>query len=201
MGDIGEHGFGISGRNSIPWDGGSLRDSLRTAFTSAKHLVSSNNTLDRLFTAKNITRIGGLNIIWTGNLANHLQVSTNNPLFPAAFLEETLRTLALLFPQNDPKTRHWIATVLPTDTAKSLDPMMLKCGSLRSQDRRFGAFHFWHDRLVILKQVFDDAKPQSLSQWWWDRRNSVQWYTFWVAALVFLFTIFFGVVQSIEGDL
>jgi len=55
--------------------------------------------------------------------------------------------------------------------------------------------------VVILKQVFDESRPSTLLQWWNDRRNGVQWYTFWVAILVLLFTMFFGMVQSIEGAL
>jgi len=40
-----------------------------------------------------------------------------------------------------------------------------------------------------------------LSQWWYDRRNTVQFYTFWVAILVFVMTMLFGVVQGVEGAL
>lgn len=54
---------------------------------------------------------------------------------------------------------------------------------------------------MILKQAFDESGPRGLRQWWSDRRNSVQWYTFWVAVLVFAMTLFFGLVQSIEGAL
>jgi hypothetical protein len=62
-------------------------------------------------------------------------------------------------------------------------------------------FDYWHDRLVILKQVFDEAEPSNIRQWWNDRRKRVQWYTFWVAALVLGLTVFFGVIQSVEGAL
>jgi hypothetical protein len=72
---------------------------------------------------------------------------------------------------------------------------------LRTRQRRLENFVFWRDRLVILKQAFDEAQPKALSQWWYDRRNGVQWYTFWVAILVFVTAIFFGVVQSVEGAL
>jgi hypothetical protein len=62
-------------------------------------------------------------------------------------------------------------------------------------------FIYWHDRLVVLKQVFDEATPRTLLQWWYDRRNGVQWYTFWVAIVVLALTLFFGLVQSVEGAL
>jgi ABC-type Fe3+ transport system permease subunit len=54
---------------------------------------------------------------------------------------------------------------------------------------------------VVLKEAFDEAEPRSLSQLWFDRRVRVQWYTLWVAVLVFVLTIFFGLVQSVEGAL
>jgi len=81
-----------------------------------------------------------------------------------------------------------------------VDPRLTLCGSLQVEDRQIERFVFWRDRLVVLKQAFDDATPKTISQWRHDRRNSsVQWYTFWVPVLVFLVTTFLGVIQSIEG--
>jgi hypothetical protein len=53
--------------------------------------------------------------------------------------------------------------------------------------------------MVILKQAFDDSEPRTVSQWWYDDRKRVQWYTFWVAALVLILTIVFGVTQTVSG--
>jgi hypothetical protein len=119
-------------------------------------------------------------------------------IFPPGFVEETLRTLSLLLPQNDKRTQAWIGTQIEDH---GLDPLLAECGSLGTHERRFENFNYWNDRLVILKQALDESRPRTLSQWWFDRRNGVQWYTFWVAILVFLVTIFFGLVQSIEGAL
>ena len=125
-------------------------------------------------------------------------LSFTNPIFPDLFIDETLRTIALLFPQNDGKSRRWLRGQI---SKQSLDPSIAQCGNLRAQNRRFAQFCFWHDRLIILKQAFDESKPRELTHWWNDQRNSVQWYTFWVAILVFVMTLFFGLVQSIEGAL
>ena len=38
-----------------------------------------------------------------------------------------------------------------------------------------------------------------MSSWWYDDRRKVQWYTFWIAALVLLLTIIFGLIQSVSG--
>lgn len=54
---------------------------------------------------------------------------------------------------------------------------------------------------MILKQAFDESQPRDLSQWWFDRRNGVQWYTFWVAILLFVLALFFGVAQCVESAL
>jgi hypothetical protein len=54
---------------------------------------------------------------------------------------------------------------------------------------------------VILKQVFDDTEPSPVKQWWKDRRKRVQWYTFWVAAMVLGLTVLFRLVQCVEGGL
>jgi hypothetical protein len=53
----------------------------------------------------------------------------------------------------------------------------------------------------MLKQAFDEATPMKMSQWWHDRRNGYQWYTLWVAVFVLFLTVFFGMVQSVEGAL
>jgi hypothetical protein len=82
-----------------------------------------------------------------------------------------------------------------------LDPNIVRCSAPRAHERRFEEFYFWHDRLVILKQAYDESSPRELTRWWNDRRNPVQWYTFWIAIMVFATTVFFGLVQSVEGGL
>lgn len=119
-------------------------------------------------------------------------------MLPESLLEETLRTLSLLFPQSDPTIRKWFRHSL---SALFFDPQLITCGHLKTDDRQIEKFVYWHDRLVVLKQVFDEATPQNISQWWHDRRNGVQWYTFWVAILVLTLTLFFGFIQSVEGAL
>lgn len=82
-----------------------------------------------------------------------------------------------------------------------LDCEAIQCPRLRSEDRRIDTFYYWRERLCILKQLYDDAEPSTLTQWWFDRRKGPQWYTFWVAVAVLILTIFFGIIQSIEGAL
>jgi hypothetical protein len=140
----------------------------------------------------------------------HVKISTKSQsltscssnIFPEGLLEETLDTLALLFPTSDKKIESWYRKISRLAPAPLLlDQKVTRCGQLRLEKRRVEHFKFWHDRLVILKQEFDHSRPSTLSQWWVDRRNSVQWYTFWVAVFVIFLTIFFGLVQSVLSAL
>ena len=113
-------------------------------------------------------------------------------------MRETLLTLTLLFPQKDASSRNWHKTLLNSGV---VDHRLFSSSPLRTVDRQISNFHFWRDRMVILKQRFDEAEPGTVSQWWYDRRKGVQWYTFWIAAIVLVLTVFFGLVQCIEGAL
>lgn len=105
-----------------------------------------------------------------------------------------MKTLALFFPQLDSDI-----TALFRDCSRSLslDKEMIKCGRLRSADRQIERFKCWHDRLVAVKQLYDETRPRTISQLWYDNRNGIQWLTFWIAVCVLLFTV----AQLIEGAL
>jgi len=114
-------------------------------------------------------------------------------------IEETLRTLSLLFPPHDNETIYWFKK-LPKEL--SLDIEATRCKHLKAADRQIAQFSYWQERLIILKEVFDESEPKSVKQWWRDRRKPVQWYNFWLAiALIAGLTMIFGVIQSIEGAL
>jgi hypothetical protein len=215
-----------TGRTKLQWTNGSPRSFLLNQFKHSELLHDISVKFEKTFTARNIEHIAGIGIYWTDNLADHLRMLDAEdktvaifhhasflkyqaspvfpPFFPALYptglIEETLQTLALLFPQHDKETKTWLQSPSKKNSYR-IDEQLLKCGRLRLDDRQKNNFHFWHDRLVILKQAYDESRPATLSQWWHDRRNTVQWYTFWVAIVVLLLTIFFGLVQSIEGAL
>jgi len=108
-----------------------------------------------------------------------------------------------LFPSGDLAGGRWLEAQGGANEGDVVPSSLVnvKLGTPRAHDRRFERFTFWHDRLVIIKQAFDEASPRDWRQWWSDRRNSVQWYTFWVAIWVFVTAFVFGVVQSVEGGL
>lgn len=127
-----------------------------------------------------------------------LTLLSRDCLLPAGLTNETLQTFALLFPSGDPEIRKWLSK---DPEFASLDKCLVQCGQLTTDNRQIERFSFWRDRLVTLKQVFDEVQPKTLRQWWFDRRNGVQWYTFWVAVVVLVLTVFFGFIQSVEGGL
>jgi hypothetical protein len=113
----------------------------------------------------------------------------SNDIFPEGFVLETLKTLALLFPP-DTSSRRWYRK---QEDPNDLDPALFSCGSA---SRQIEEYQYWHDRLVILKEEFDSSSPTSIWGLWNDRRTGIQWYALW---LVLILTIFFGLIQSIEG--
>lgn len=133
-------------------------------------------------------------------------------MFPDGFVDETIRTLALLFPQavfsptrrlaiTRGSQRKWFQSLLQRHKDIVIDSRLALCGNLNAEARQIDCFHFWRDRLVILKQAFDEAKPRTFYQWWHDGRDGVQWSTFWVAILVLVITTFLGIIQCVEGAL
>lgn len=65
------------GQVSRSWTHGSLKDFIDSTFPSTKEL-SDNVKLERLFTARNIEWIADIQVIWTSNLADHLQLEDDD---------------------------------------------------------------------------------------------------------------------------
>ncbi|KAK0117887.1 hypothetical protein ONS95_012206 [Cadophora gregata] len=209
----------LSGGTKLNWKDGSVHDLVKREFP-VQNSMKEPVKLERIFNARNLERIAGVEVRWTSNLADHLRMRDDDKaveifhyatflklqqdqsILPSPLVDETLRTLALLLPEHDKDIERWFSS----DEAKlqkrrklPLDPLARECGQLKVEERQIDNFQYWHDRLVILKQVFDEAEPRNIKQWWRDRRRRVQWYTFWVAAMVLALTVFFGTVQSVEG--
>ncbi|KAH7397461.1 hypothetical protein BKA66DRAFT_454396 [Pyrenochaeta sp. MPI-SDFR-AT-0127] len=211
---IGDSKYAVSSGTSLIWEKGNLKDFLSTYFNEPYVLSGSNIKFEKTFNAYTLERIAGIKVKWTNNLIDHLRIieadektveifphasflkHATNQLFPAGLLNETQRTLALLFPPHDQNTETFLQKL---DGNNVVDKHLTYCTPLRLSERQIETYSFWHDRLILLKQAFDQSRPATLSQWWYDRRNGVQWYTFWVAIVVLFLTTFFGMVQSIEG--
>ncbi|KAI9785282.1 MAG: hypothetical protein M1816_000468 [Peltula sp. TS41687] len=171
-----------------------------------------------------LARIGGFTIHWTSNLADHLlfdddlgyiylyhhasileghrNESEAGHILPAELIDKTLHSLALMLPTVNRKCRKWFNKEkrIRDSHFGPLDPQVAD-QKLGRQGRSVENYRYWNDRLLRVAQAFDRSEPRGMSSWWIDRRNRVQWYTFWIAALVLVLTIIFGLIQSITGIL
>ncbi|KAL8904120.1 MAG: hypothetical protein Q9171_007164 [Xanthocarpia ochracea] len=205
----------------VPWGSGLLkyvesRDSALARTSTPDYLSKDAVKLPQSFTAANLEKIGGIDIHWTSNLADHLVlrdddsklflfeqvsaiqlhiVSATSP-YPKDLLQETLRTISLLLPPVLGEPSPWFRR---EQSKNRLDANLGIGTRLNSSERQIAQFKYWRDRLVLLKRTFDEAEPRTISQLYHDDRRKTQWFTFWVAVLVFVVTVFFGVIQSIAS--
>ncbi|TGJ87792.1 hypothetical protein E0Z10_g908 [Xylaria hypoxylon] len=210
----------------LKWEKGDLQSFVRERFNKPPVLDCHHVRLPKSFDIWSISTIGGLKVEFTDNLGDHLLLVDDdttvllfhhasflecqvNTLYPDGLVDETLRTLALLFPQSgfsspirgSKARREWFEKLCLESSPCLIDSRVALCGNLRAEDRQIERFAFWRDRLIILKQVYDDATPRTIQQWWHDRRNGERWFTFWVAVLVLMITITLGLIQCIESAL
>jgi hypothetical protein len=122
---------------------------------------------------------------------SRLEPTTNSDIFPHDLLEEIRKTLSILLPQSN---RRWFNE---RQKKLHLDPKAGAGEHLRADERNLERFSYFRDRLLIIKETFDEHEPRGIRQFWRDDRNNVQWWTFWIALMVFLFSI----IQCIEGAL
>ena len=177
--------------------------------------TSESVKLPRSFTAANLEKIGGIEIRWTNNLADHLLLrdddtklmlfhhasalrlhDTGIHVLPPGLAQETICTLSLLIPPALGETNAWFRQ---EQRLHSLDTQAGLCPRLSTSQRQIENFLYWRHRLVLLKRTYDEVEPDNLSRLWWDDRKKQQWFTFWVAVLVFIMTVFFGVIQSVAS--
>lgn len=125
--------------------------------------------------------------------AKYLTHDSNNiEIIPHAVIDEYTKSMNLLFPSWDLKTQRFLRK---RDQTFGMEAPVDYPGSLYLSD-----FHFWRDRLSILFTEFS-SPPPSMTQLYHDRRNVLQWYTFWFAVLIVGLTVIFGLISSITACL
>jgi hypothetical protein len=173
-------------------------------------------------------KVSNFQVIWVNDIIQHLTLTLREPditredstlkirifhhrtflnfhadrkstIFPEGFVEETLRNLDLLLPYQHVKTRRWYQ--VQAKNFKLDNNACLRGKGLSAHFRKIESFRFWRERLTLPKEAYDQLEPDTVSRFWLDKRNPVQWAIFWVAVLVLVLTVFFGLVQSIEGAL
>ncbi|KAI1740908.1 hypothetical protein F4680DRAFT_418088 [Xylaria scruposa] len=106
---------------------------------------------------------------------------------PAEVLDEALMSLDYLFPN----AQQTFAFLRRHDKTPSLP---------EGERPRLKQFVYYHDRLIEVAQEFLNP-PRDLWTIWSDKRNPVQFLTFWFGLLVVLLTILFGVIASVLAGL
>ena len=212
---IGKFPGDISYDEPVEWENGKA---LHTVISSVFSPSETRETvkLPQSFTAANLEKIAGIQVRWTNNLADHLllrdddtkvmiyhQVSalqlhkySQTSVISPDLADETIRSISLLVPPVLGELNPWFRK---EQQKHNLDAQAGLCDRLNSSDRQINNFPFWRDRLVLLKRTYDETEPKTLAQLWWDDRKKTQWFTFWVAVLVFIMTVFFGVIQSVAS--
>ena len=124
-----------------------------------------------------------------------LLTELESEFYPPGFLLETVNTLRLLFPPESLKASYRIAKL---NQREDVD-LEVQIGKHISLD--IESYPFWGGRLAAIQRRYDASKPKHIAQWYYDRRNPETWAMLWVAIIVFMFTLIFGIISSVTGIL
>jgi hypothetical protein len=137
--------------------------------------------------------------------------SLNLGCIPAEIAAETLRTLRLLFPDDDLKSR---AILKQEITNKSLDPRLSTSFQLHhgldeypgdasipaDLQALFAHYPYWGERLYKLLKEVEDPTPMTWYERWSDRRKAPR-YTYWAGVIALALALFFGIASTVLGAL
>jgi hypothetical protein len=74
MVNVGSFQYGVSENSQLSWRDGTVNEFLQGRFRVNKVLEGTSIKLEKIFNARNLQRIAGIQIIWTDNLADHLSM-------------------------------------------------------------------------------------------------------------------------------
>ena len=116
----------------------------------------------------------------------------SNFLIPVNIIDEAIATLDYLFPQ-DKATK---AFLQKEEKRLKIPINVLSLGpSTHRSTIRIKDFSYYHDRMLDVAYEYTNP-PTSWRLVWKDRRNPVQFWTFWLGLGIFGFTILFGMLAS-----
>ena len=73
--DFGSLQYGFSSRKRLIWDDNSLKEFIGSYFGRTLALGHERVNLEKIFNARNLGQIAGIEVLWTDNLADHLRIS------------------------------------------------------------------------------------------------------------------------------
>jgi hypothetical protein len=131
--DVGELRKGLRlGQVPRTWDNGSLREFVKSTFPMDRELPDEIK-LEKLFNARNLERVASIQVIWTNNLADHLQLQDDDQsvkLFSHVSFLELHRNWLVQLASDDIETNR-IAVIYSHQVL-----WMRRCGPLHSSYRR-----------------------------------------------------------------
>jgi hypothetical protein len=71
---VGSFNYVVSDSTQLSWRGDTLQDFVQQRFSPAQVLKGAPIKLEKIFNARNLQRIAGIQISWTDNLADHLSI-------------------------------------------------------------------------------------------------------------------------------
>jgi hypothetical protein len=116
-------------------------------------------------------------------------------LLPKDVLEETELTLRLLLKPNE------LGSASHNYRLAQKAHIDLELGLNRAAPLDLKSYPIWGHRLAEVQKRYNAAVPELASQWWYDRRQKREWATFWVAFVVFVLTVVFGLISTAIGGL
>ncbi|TVY18403.1 hypothetical protein LARI1_G003433 [Lachnellula arida] len=192
----------------MEWDDNTtLADFVERNFPNASPTSSVPSLqFDHAFTMASMNRLSGIEVEWTPCLADHLRFdkrrritwerATEKPdtairtLIPRGILRETVLSLSLLFPRWDIHTDNFMLQYDQT--------FHLEAPFSDPHPQHLSEFSHWRNRLMELHQIFH-SPPIGWTQLWTDRRNPLQWYTFWIAIVILVLTVVLGVISTVTA--
>jgi hypothetical protein len=116
-------------------------------------------------------------------------------IYPPNLLEETERTLLLLFPLGE-STLSKRSNHLEEECYIKVEAAIAKHAS-----HDLCNYPYWKERLLEIQKTYDASKPVGLRRLWHDRRNASPWATFWTVVIIGTLTLAFQVIQMVLGML
>ncbi|KAI0977257.1 hypothetical protein F4678DRAFT_412317 [Xylaria arbuscula] len=200
---------------SIVWrDGESLADAI-SAYVKPKSMPPQEGRIRPILTMAYLESRHGFQVRWTHNLAEHLIVDWKHrtvtvyehliclwshletagglQIIPRAMLEEVIDTLNLLFPSESKETQDYL---------RKHGRTFWKLGYCKGKRAlEISRYVYWQDSVQQLMDIVEEP-PTGFQQFRLDRerKNMLEFATFWTAAVVALLTtlsIVFGTVATV----
>jgi hypothetical protein len=164
--------------------------------------IGSPDQIDDKFTAAYLVNVCGMGIQWTQCLSGHLTPDPHRRAFtvymhwihlvgrvssqetcpiPKDVLDEIYDTLQLLFPRGHPATEQLLARY---GTA----PLFRYGSHPRDRQLKLSHYKYFREELEILVNEFN-RPPRTWKQLATDRRNLMNWASFWVTVMVAVLTL------------